>query len=61
MSRDDDARQPTDCALGMDRPITRRDFVQGVAVGGAGALAAALLPGGAHAAALPTAPQDLPG
>ena len=61
MSRDD-ARQPTDRALGMDRPITRRDFVQGVAVGGAGALAAALWPTAATAAdGLPVAAQDVAG
>ena len=57
----DDARQPTDRALGMDRPITRRDFVQGVAVGGAGTLAAALWPGPADAAPLPVAAQDVAG
>ncbi len=61
MSRDD-ARQPTDRALGMDRPITRRDFVQGVAVGSAGALAAALWPAAATAAdGLPVAAQDVAG
>jgi spermidine dehydrogenase len=58
----DDARQLTDRALGMDRPITRRDFVQGVAVGGAGTLAAALWPGFAVGAeALPIAAQDVAG
>ena len=58
MSRDD-ARQPTDRGLGMDRPITRRDFVQGVAVGGAGTLAASLWP--AAAEGTPLAAQDAPG
>jgi spermidine dehydrogenase len=57
----DDARQPTDRALGMDRRITRRDFVQGVAVGGAGALAAALLPAAAGAQQSPVAAQDVAG
>ena len=60
MSRDD-ARQPTDRALGMDRAITRRDFVQGVAAGGAGVLAAALWPeaAGSEPPAVPA--QDAPG
>ncbi len=58
MSRDDTR---DDRVLGMDRPISRRDFVQGVAVGSAGALAAALLPGGARAAAQAAAAQDAAG
>jgi spermidine dehydrogenase len=60
MSRDD-ARQPTDRALGMDRAITRRDFVQGVAAGGAGVLAAALWPETAGSEPLSVAAQDAPG
>jgi spermidine dehydrogenase len=52
----------SDRALGMDRPITRRDFVQGVAVGSAGLLAAAWLPGcGQQQPSLPMAAQDRPG
>lgn len=51
-----------DRRLGMDRPITRRDFVQGVAVGSAGLLAAAWLPGcGQRQPPLPTAAQDRAG
>jgi spermidine dehydrogenase len=45
----------------MDRAITRRDFVQGVAAGSAGAWAAAFLAGCAHEAPLPRAAQDAPG
>jgi len=52
----------SDRELGMDRAITRRDFVQGVAVGSAGLLAAAWLPGcGQREPALPLAAQDRPG
>src|SRR6478672_10998155 len=51
-----------DRELGMDRAITRRDFVQGVAVGSAGLLAAAWLPGcGQGEPALPAAAQDRAG
>ncbi len=51
-----------DRELGMDRAITRRDFVQGVAVGSAGLLAAAWLPGcGQRGPSLPVAAQDRPG
>jgi spermidine dehydrogenase len=51
--------RPSDSDLGMDRPITRRDFVQGVAVSTlAGPLLAACdLPGGGP----PVAAQDTPG
>ena len=53
---------PSDRELGMERAITRRDFVQGAAVGSAGLLAAAWLPGcGQHAPALPAAAQDAAG
>ncbi len=52
----------SDRALGMGMPITRRDFVQGAAVGSAGLLAAAWLPGcGQREAAVPAAAQDSPG
>jgi spermidine dehydrogenase len=37
--------EASDRDLGMGQPITRRDFVQGAAVGGAGLLAPAWLPG----------------
>ncbi len=52
-------RAPGDRELGMDRSISRRDFVQGVAVGSAGALAAFALPGCARSGPrLPPAAQD---
>jgi spermidine dehydrogenase len=52
----------SDRELGMDRAITRRDFVQGAAVGSAGLLAAAWLPGcGPAAPGMPPAAQDRPG
>lgn len=44
--------------LGMHRPITRRDFLQGIAIGAA--MPFALVPAAARAAAL-RAPQDEPG
>lgn len=34
-----------DSELGMDRPITRRDFLNGIAVGVGGVLGASILPG----------------
>ena len=53
---------PQDRALGMDRAISRRDFMQGVAVGSAGLLAAAALPGCTREETpLPPAAQDQPG
>ena len=55
----DDSTASTDRALGMDRAITRRDFLNGVAIGVGGALASQWLPDylvGAQAAA-----QDSPG
>ena len=53
---------PSDRELGMHGAITRRDFVQGAAVGSAGLLAAAWLPGCSRGApVLPTAAQDRPG
>ncbi len=58
----DRPRSPRDIATGMDLPISRRDFVQGVAIGSAGILAAAALPGCTRAAPkLPPGAQDLPG
>ena len=54
--------EASDRELGMGQPITRRDFVQGAAVGGAGLLAAAWLPGcGERQPALPPAAQDRAG
>ncbi|MGB8692201.1 MAG: NAD(P)-binding protein [Steroidobacteraceae bacterium] len=58
----DRSRSLRDTELGMDRAISRRDFVQGVAIGSAGILAAAALPGCTQGApALPPGAQDLPG
>ena len=45
MQHDDDATGDRDRDLGMGRAITRRDFLNGVAVGVGGALAGGLLPG----------------
>ena len=54
--------ETSDRELGMGLPITRRDFVQGAAVGGAGLLAGAWLPGcEQRAPALPLAAQDRAG
>jgi spermidine dehydrogenase len=51
-----------DRELGMDRPITRRDFLNGVAVGVGGAFAGAWMPGWAFGeATAPPAAQDVPG
>ncbi len=52
-----------DKELGMDRPITRRDFINGVAVGVGGAAASTLIPGVDWATEVPgTIPaQDRPG
>jgi spermidine dehydrogenase len=63
-----------DRELGMDRDITRRDFLNGIAVGAGGLLAAAWLPGmgipgggplpspwGAARAGVVSGPQDAPG
>ena len=51
-----DGKYASDHDLGMDRPITRRDFLNGVAVGGSAAMASLLGPESARAAA-----QDNPG
>ncbi len=53
--------ETSDRELGMDRPITRRDFVQGVAVGSAGLLAAAWLPGCERQPSWPQPAQDRAG
>ena len=51
-----------DTKLGMARPITRRDFLNGVAVGGSGALAESMLPSFAlNALTGPAGAQDQPG
>jgi spermidine dehydrogenase len=51
-----------DRQLGMDCAITRRDFMQGAAIGGAGLIGASLLPGiSAAAARSPSGRQDKPG
>jgi spermidine dehydrogenase len=52
-------RGRTDVALGMDQPITRRDFLNGMAIG---AIGATTVSGPLFAAALPNpAAQDAPG
>src|SRR5579863_2727740 len=50
-----------DRELGMGRRITRRDFLNGVAVGAGGILAGAWFPGILSAQALSTSAQDAPG
>ncbi len=54
-------RGPSDRELGMQRAITRRDFVQGVAAGSAAALSLPLVAGCEREAPPPPAAQDLPG
>jgi spermidine dehydrogenase len=58
----DDRNPARDRELGMDRPITRRDFLNGVAAGAGGVAAGSLFPGFARAAR-PTSnfSQDAPG
>jgi spermidine dehydrogenase len=52
----------SDRKLGMDRNITRRDFLNGVAVGTGGAVVGSMMPGFACAAfGASTAAQDRPG
>ena len=61
MKRNDRSRA-RDHALGMDAPITRRDFLNGVSVAAGGAAAGALFPAFAtRASAAGQAPQDGPG
>ena len=50
-----------DRQLGMDRPITRRDFLNGVALATAGLAATTLLPGAAHATTPASYPPKLAG
>jgi spermidine dehydrogenase len=50
-----------DRELGMNRAITRRDFLNGVAVGAGGAMASAWLPGFSLAAEAEQFAQDAPG
>jgi len=55
-------READDKRLGMDRPITRRDFLNGIAVGATGVVAESLLPPGAFSTpGLARAAQDQPG
>jgi spermidine dehydrogenase len=51
----------SDAALGLGRPIERRDFLQGMLIGTGGALMGELSPVLARAAALEAAAQDQPG
>jgi len=52
----------SDHELGMDRSITRRDFLNGVAIGVGGTLASAWLPGLVFSDQAPSAAaQDTPG
>ena len=44
-SNDKDCNRARDRELGMDRDITRRDFLNGMAIGAGGVLASAWLPG----------------
>src|SRR5580700_4504430 len=59
--KNDQADRARDRELGMHRAITRRDFLNGIAVGAGGALASAWLPGLAFAAESAPCAQDLPG
>jgi spermidine dehydrogenase len=53
---------PHDRELGMDRDISRRDFMQGAAIGSAALIGASLLPGAARAGQRsPAGAQDRPG
>src|ERR1700752_4325999 len=51
----------SEAALGLGRPIERRDFLQGMLIGTGGALMGELSPVLARAAALEAAAQDRPG
>jgi spermidine dehydrogenase len=55
------ADRARDRELGMDRAITRRDFLNGIAIGAGGALAGAWLPGLTFAAEREHFTQDVPG
>ncbi len=56
-----DEQRARDRKLGMDRSITRRDFLNGIVVGAGGALASAWLPGLSFAAETAHFAQDAPG
>ncbi|MGA7909573.1 MAG: NAD(P)-binding protein [Candidatus Sulfotelmatobacter sp.] len=59
-SKDEDGTPARDRELGMDRDITRRDFLNGMAIGAGGVLAGAWLPGMLAAQTAATG-QDAPG
>jgi spermidine dehydrogenase len=65
MARDDERHASSDRELGMGRPITRRDFLDGVAIGIGGALAGGLVSDlsrlGAAFDAADVSAQDAPG
>ncbi|HVO64724.1 MAG TPA: FAD/NAD(P)-binding protein [Terriglobales bacterium] len=62
MNKDSKKRSAHDRELGMDREITRRDFLNGMLVGAGGLATASWLPEFARAAALDAAePQNQPG
>ena len=62
MSGHDDEHDPArDRELGMDRPIARRDFLNGVAVGIGGVLASQWIPGLERSADASQFAQDTPG
>ncbi len=61
MTHDDHRQSASDRALGIDRPITRRDFLNGVAIGVGGAMAWDLLPAIPGLEAMGAFPQDSPG
>ncbi len=55
----DDRDLARDSELGMNRPITRRDFLNGVAIGISGTLAARWLPGAGGSAEAAGAAQGV--
>jgi spermidine dehydrogenase len=57
----DDRNPARDRELGMDRPITRRDFLNGMAVGVGGVVASSLISGFASAADQSNLAQNAPG
>jgi spermidine dehydrogenase len=57
----DESRSTRDRELGMHRPITRRDFLNGVAIGAGGVVAGAWAPGAGWLASAQAAAQDTPG
>ncbi|HEY3929164.1 MAG TPA: FAD/NAD(P)-binding protein [Candidatus Koribacter sp.] len=60
-TEDPNVREARDRELGMNRNITRRDFLNGMAIGVGGALASPLLGGMLGAQAAAPAAQDVPG